>query len=97
MAAPQGVQIDAVAVKRGHHRKAGEAALGRLRLANEGQAAAAVKLSRLTDLHPNATQRVHEPAHQGAPLENDVGFQKHVGLKGNRLAVGVDVGALEAP
>jgi hypothetical protein len=38
------VQIDAVPVERGHHRKAGEPAFGRLRLADQWQAPSAAEV-----------------------------------------------------
>ena len=81
VAAPQRVQIDAVAVVRGHHREAGEPALGRFRLTDEGQAPAAAEAEEAHRSHPYAAQRVREPADERALLEDDVGFEKHVGLE----------------
>src|SRR5215213_8569073 len=46
--------------------------------------------------HTHAEKRADEPTREGALFQDNVGFQQHVGLQHNFLAVRIDIGPIES-
>src|SRR5262245_41635284 len=96
MSAPECVEINLMAVIRGHHRETGQAAFGGFALLHDRQSVVPAEMKHPAGSHSNGLEGPGKPTEEGPPLQDDVCSQQHVRLEWNGLSESLDVRAVQS-